>query len=136
MFSQLLIPTMDSTRSEFIITKMAKLPEKKNELRKENNITSTLIVGGPGTAKTSTILMYLSKLNPDSQSSKRINFSSATLPENFQDSINGEITKQNSKTFKPHGGKQLTIFIDDFSMPAVNTWGDQITLEITRQLMD
>jgi dynein heavy chain len=84
LFSQLLIPTMDSTRSEFIMTKMARLPEKKNDSRKENNITSSLIVGGPGTAKTSTILMYLMKLDPATQSSKRINFSSATEPEQFQ----------------------------------------------------
>lgn len=139
-FSQLLIPTMDSTRAEFILEKIAALPEVKSQARGENGITSTLIVGGPGTAKTSCILMFAQKLTDPAghykQSFKRINFSNATSPFNFQESIDGEVVKKNSKTYCPDNNKIMTVFIDDFSMPKVNEWGDQETLEITRQLMD
>ena len=93
---------------------------------------NTLLVGGVGTAKTSTILMYSAKFDTEKMLMKRINFSYYTMPNNFQDSIDGEIERKNAKLYKPPGDKQLTIFLDDVSMPRVNEWGDQITLEITR----
>lgn len=135
-FSQLLIPTGDSTRAEYIIGKIAKLPLIKSQKRMEGSQYNTLLVGGPGTAKTSVIVMYASKFNMEETSFKRINFSNATTPFNFQESIESELEKKQVRTFVPLGGKKMTVFLDDLSMPLVNAWGDQITLEITRQLVE
>lgn len=135
-FSQLLIPTMDSTRANYLIGLYDSLPLKRYEPRKEDGIRNSLLVGGPGTAKTSCILMYISKFDTDKMLQKLIQFSSATTPKMLQESIEGEIVKKNAKTYHPDRGLQMTIFIDDFSMPQVNEWGDQETLEIMRQVIE
>lgn len=96
----------------------------KSERRKEAGQLSTILVGGPGTAKTSVILMFTSKFDNTHMLFKRINFSSATTPYNFQEAMESEVERKQAKTFVPPGGKRMTVFLDDMSMPFVNLWGD------------
>jgi dynein heavy chain len=129
-FSQILMPTIDSTRASILIDLIA----KQNKGVMSNR--SVLIVGGSGTAKTSSVLMYSNKFNSKNMLFHRINFSSATQPCHFQTSIESVCDTKIRKGFGPKDGKMMTVFIDDFSMPEKNKWGDQITLEIVRQLME
>ena len=123
-YSNILVPTKDSARAISIIQCL-------HARRK-----AVLLVGSPGTAKTSTALMYFATLDAAKHIVKRINFSSATAPGMFQEAIDGALDKRGGKTFGPPGGKRMTVFIDDISMPAINAWGDQPTNEIVRQLIE
>lgn len=123
-FSNLLIPTMDSTRAQHVIRTIH---------RQKGPV---LVVGAEGTAKTSTQIMFLAGQDPNSMLTKRINFSSATTPGLAQYSIEAELDKRGGKNFGPPNGKKMTIFFDDVSMPEVNKWGDQTTLELVRLVIE
>ena len=123
-FSSLLIPTVDSTRALFLMNCLM------------NMKCPVLLTGGSGTSKTSTVEMYFEALDRDRTLVKRVNFSFATTPGMFQSSIDGELDKRGGKNFGPPSGKSMLVFLDDVSMPQVNTWGDQTTNELTRQLIE
>lgn len=79
-FSQLLMPTSDSFKAEILINCILNQPKQiKNPLC----LKSVLLIGGSGTAKTSSVLMYSEKLAKKNQLFKRINFSSATKPATY-----------------------------------------------------
>jgi len=123
-FSDCLIPTQDSVRAEYLLT----------ILNGKNNFPC-LVLGSSGTGKTSTVKQYFLS-QEDDMIQKTVSFSSATTCRMFQDNVEADIEKRQGKTFAPPGGKKMTVFLDNISMPEINTWGDQPTLEIVRQLIE
>eukprot|EP01059_Diplonema_ambulator_P031435 TRINITY_DN5765_c0_g1_i5.p1 TRINITY_DN5765_c0_g1~~TRINITY_DN5765_c0_g1_i5.p1 ORF type:complete len:4657 (+),score=1802.33 TRINITY_DN5765_c0_g1_i5:140-14110(+) len=131
-FSTLFIPTTDSTRLDYLIQSFF------TEGR------ALLLTGDSGTAKTVSIEHFLFGMNKnkdlenrDILTSKKINFSYATTPRLFYETVEELVEKRvGSRAYGPKRDKKMVLFIDDLNMPEINEWGDQVTNEIVRQLID
>ena len=122
-FNQILVPTVDTLRNSFILKTLS------------DAHIHALFVGLSGVGKTAFIENTISTYD-NQHASLTINLSSRTSSNKLQEMIENAFEIRTKNSYVPIGGKKLSVFIDDFNMPARDTFGSQPPLELLRQWIE
>eukprot|EP00794_Sanderia_malayensis_P012733 gene12733-14038_t len=123
-FSDIIVPTMDFVRGEYLVEKLLR------------NTKKVLCVGPTGSGKTLCINHKLLHGMPHEYMSHFITFSARTSANQTQDMIDAKLDKRRKGMYGPPLGKYFVLFIDDLNMPAVEIYGAQPPIELLRQYCD
>ncbi|PVD19154.1 hypothetical protein C0Q70_21718 [Pomacea canaliculata] len=123
-FFKQIVPTVDMVRYQFLMSTLI------------GSEKPVMLVGPVGTGKTSVAENTLGKLDRKNYSVLCVNMSAQTTSNNVQDIIESRVEKRTKGVYVPVGGKKLITFMDDFNMPAKDTFGSQPPLELIRLWID
>ncbi|XP_052104325.1 dynein axonemal heavy chain 2-like isoform X7 [Mytilus californianus] len=123
-FFRLIVPTVDTVRYQFLVSSLIK------------SFNPVLLVGPVGTGKTSIANNTLSKVDSKSYGVLTVNMSAQTTSNQVQEIIESRVEKRTKGVYVPIGGKKLLTFMDDFNMPAKDTFGSQPPLELMKLWLD
>jgi dynein heavy chain len=123
-FTQLTVPTVDTTRLTTLMEHLVK------------NQHPVMFVGTAGTGKTTIVKEFLKTLDSDAFQSKTITMNFFTDSAALQREVDAGIDKRSGKTYGPPAGKQMIYYVDDMNLPYIETYGTQNSLSLLRQMMD
>jgi dynein heavy chain len=123
-FNKIFVATVDTTRYGWL-TKQFLLAHQP-----------VLFIGESGTAKSVMMQDTLESYPTETSAILNINFSSRTRSIDFQRTIQDNIMKRTGQIYGPEQGKKLRIFIDDLSMPKIDTYGTQQPLALLKFVME
>ena len=126
-FSSLLIPTVDTVRSSWLLRTLGNSSSKP-----------ILFVGASGTAKTVTIESVLAEMTSkdDAISYITMNLSSRTSSLDVQRAIEDCIEKRTKDVYGPPLGQKLVVFIDDLNMPKEDLYGTQQPIALLKTMLE
>ena len=95
------------------------------------------LVGPRSTGKTTIVRHFCDQRRAATgMLSRTFAFSALTSPQMFYNSLESCLEKRQGCNYGPVGGGSMVFVIDDVSMPQRNEWGDQVTNELLRQLLE